>query len=91
MAVRGTTHARHMRRVIVRDAAAEGERIWCAWEDCDQHGYINYEFRVNEAKPGFPVQLARYVFCCEAHRQYFARSHVPGEYGRLRGINPRYR
>ena len=97
MAVRGTSVARHQKYAIVRDQADqqfEGERIWCAWAmgECDNYGYTCYEWRVNEAKPGFPVKLARYLFCCEQHREYFKRSHIPGQFGRLApGTNPRYR
>jgi hypothetical protein len=94
MAVRGTSVARHHKYQIVvdqADQAFEGERIWCAWDTCDKYGYANHQFVVNEAKAGFPVKLARYLFCCEAHRYYFAHSHIPGEYGKLRGtVNRRY-
>ena len=91
MPVRGTSVARSEKYQIVMDQAdraLEGERIWCAWSDCDRYGYGLYEFRVNEAKPGFPVKLARYLFCSEQHRYWFSVSHIPGEYGRSRG---RYR
>lgn len=94
MAVRGTSVARHQKYQIVvdqMDQQFEGERILCAWSDCDRYGYGCHEFRVNEAKPGFPVKLARYLFCSEGHRFLFARSHLPGEYGKLRGaVNRRY-
>jgi hypothetical protein len=92
MAVRGTSVARHQKLVIIREANEhQGERIWCAWEDCDRYGFANHQVVINEAKPGWPKKLARYVFCSEAHRAFFARSHIPGEYGRLpAGIRGRY-
>jgi hypothetical protein len=92
MPVRGTTVARHQKLVIIREQnEQEGGRILCAWADCDRYGYELYQIRINEAKPGFPVKLARYVFCSEQCMAYFARSHVPGEYGRLPGhLRSRY-
>lgn len=69
----------------------EGQRIWCAWEDCAEYGLSIFEHQINEAKPGFAKKLARYVFCCEAHLEYFRTSHIPGHYGRLRGeVNGRF-
>ena len=94
MAVRGTTVARHNKYAIVTEQADrefEGERIWCAWDECDKYGYMNNQFTVNEAKPGFPKKLARYLFCSEAHRYMFSHSHIPGQYGKLHGtVNRRY-
>lgn len=80
------------KQVIVREKNEhEGEKIWCAWEDCDQYGYEMYQHVINEAKPGFAKKLARYIFCCETHKRFFQTSHIPGMYGRLKGaVNPRY-
>ena len=86
MPVRGTTHAKHLKNLIVMqevDQGFEGERIWCAWADCDNKAYSIYQFVVNEAKPQFPVKLARYAFCSEQCMEYFKRSHIPGQYGKL--------
>lgn len=83
MPVRGTTVARHLKEVIIREQEQEGERIWCAWADCDRYGYALFQFVVNEAKPGFARKLCRYVFCSEQCMEYFKRSHIPGEYGKL--------
>ena len=94
MPVRGTSVARHLKYQIVMEQADrefEGERIWCAWDECDRYGYAQHQFVVNEAKPMFPVKLARYLFCTEAHRYMFAHSHIPGQYGKLHGaVNRRY-
>ena len=94
MPVRGTSVARHLKYQIVMEQADrefEGERIWCAWDECDRYGYAQHQFVVNEAKPMFPVKLARYLFCTEAHRYFFAHSHIPGQYGKLHGaVNRRY-
>jgi hypothetical protein len=86
MPVRGTTIAIHSRYVIVREQNEhEGERIWCAWHDCDKYGVMLHQTIINEAKPGFGVKLARYVFCSAQCKDYFDHSHIPGEYGKLRG------
>jgi hypothetical protein len=88
MPVRGTSVARHHKRLVVlsqADKEFEGEYIWCAWDECDKYGFYCHQFVVNEAKPGFPVKLARYVFCSEAHRYMFMHSHIPGQYGKLHG------
>lgn len=94
MPVRGTTHAQHLKQLIVmsdNDKGFEGERIWCAWSDCDNHAYSIYQFVVNEAKPGFAKKLCRYAFCSEQCMYYFKRSHIPGEYGKLPGhLRSRY-
>ena len=81
MSVRGTTYARHMRRVIIREGAQEGERIWCAWDDCDKHGYDAHRVRINEAKPGFPAKYINYVFCSNRHMEFWKNSHR--QFGRL--------
>ena len=84
MPVRGTSVARHSREVIIREQNnQEGERIWCAWADCDNHAHSNHQLVINEAKPGFPPQICRYAFCSDNCRTYFARSHIPGQYGKL--------
>jgi hypothetical protein len=92
MPVRGTSVARHNKLVIIREQNEhEGERIWCAWTDCENYGYLCHQTVINEAKPGFPVKLARYVFCSANCKNYFDRSHIPGEYGRLApGLRSRY-
>lgn len=71
MSVRGTTHARHHKKVIILEGAQKGEKIKCGWLDCDEDGYILYQAVTNAARPGFPRHLERYVFCTERHRQYF--------------------
>ena len=92
MPVRGTSVALHSKEVIVREQnEQEGQRIWCAWSDCDNYGHANHQLVINEAKPGFAKKLIRYVFCSDNCRTYFARSHIPGQYGKLRaGERSRY-
>jgi hypothetical protein len=75
VSVRGTTHARHMRRVIIREGAEEGRPVDCGWDDCTNRGFNNHRVQINEAKPGFPPKYINYVFCCDRHRQYFLNSH----------------
>ena len=92
MPVRGTTVALHSKEVIIREQGdQEGQRILCAWADCDNNGHANHQIVINEAKPGFPAKLIRYCFCSDNCRAYFARSHIPGQYGRLPGgVRSRY-
>lgn len=86
MPVRGTSVARHAKQVVILEANEhQGTRILCAWADCDQVGHVNNQTVINDAKPGFPVKLMRYVFCSANCKAYWDRSHIPGEYGRLPG------
>lgn len=72
--VRGTTSARHRKKVIIREGQAEGEKIFCAWLDCDNDGFEQFKVRVNYGATGQPYTVW-YVFCCENHRQYWIHSH----------------
>jgi hypothetical protein len=84
MSVRGTTHARIHRKVVIREGEDTGGKITCAWSDCDKDGYLLHHIAVNVARPGFPCQLERYVFCSERHKQYFIHSYrTPAGHGRL--------
>lgn len=76
--VRGTTKARHEKKVIVREGAYDGERISCAWDDCDNDGVYSFRVRVNYGHTNATRSAAYntwYTFCCERHRQYFINSH----------------
>lgn len=78
MSVRGTTHARHHKKIIVHDGNSPrtGEKIFCAWEDCDNDGFELYKVRVNYGRDEFGRPYnSWYVFCCEDHKQYFVNSH----------------
>jgi hypothetical protein len=80
MSVRGTTHARHTKRVIIRKGQDEGGRILCAWDDCDRDGTTLHYHRICEHKDFVPcdslkAQHAQYVFCSERHRQFWLHSH----------------
>lgn len=92
MPVRGTSVAIHSKQVVIREHNEhQGERIVCAWADCDKFGYLNHQTIINEAKPGFPAKLARYVFCSDNCKRYFDRSHIPGQYGVLpAGVRSRF-
>lgn len=83
MSVRGTTHARHHKKVVILEGEDKGGKILCGWQECDNDGYINYELRTNGARPGFPERWERYVFCSERHRQYFLAQMRGGLVGRL--------
>jgi hypothetical protein len=71
---RGTTTARHRKVIIIREGDAEGDRIMCAWDDCDRDADYRYVLRVWDtwAPPGPPSQ---YGFCSERHLRYWANSH----------------
>lgn len=84
MSVRGTSHARLHRKVIIREGADEGGKIFCGWDDCDRDGLMLYGVRQNDARPGFPAQWVTFVFCSERHKQYWLQSyHRPGTHGRM--------
>lgn len=78
MTVRGTAHALLTRKVIIREGEQQGGKILCGWDTCDHDGTMLHHVAVNQAKPGFPRQLARYVFCSERHKQYWLNAHRLG-------------
>jgi hypothetical protein len=79
-------------------------RVRCGWSDCENPGsslhYLIECFSGRRADRAShserPARLEcrecrKKLFCCAQHRDYEARSHVPGQYGRLRaGTNARY-
>lgn len=77
-------------------------RVRCAWADCENPGstlfYLVECFsgRKPRTHPEMPREMecadcTKSVFCCEQHRSYQARSHLPGQYGRLAaGVNGRF-
>jgi hypothetical protein len=74
--VRGTTHARIMKRVINRDEGGDGRvtssgthYVMCAYGPCDNDGFENNKVRENMAAPGHPPRYYNYVFCSERHKQ----------------------
>lgn len=83
MSVRGTTHARHSKKVVILEGEQAGQKILCAWLDCDNDGLMLYQLVTNGAQPGYPRQLERYVFCTERHRQYFLHQMHKGNVGKL--------
>lgn len=82
MSVRGTAHALLTRKVIILEGEQQGGKILCAWDTCDRDGTMLHHVAVNQAKPGFPRNLARYVFCTDRHKQYWQSSQRLG-YGNL--------
>lgn len=81
MTVRGTTHARHHQVIVIREGAAEGERITCAWDDCDNDALALFVLRVwDQYKRGFGPP-SQYAFCSMRHKGYWLAS--PRHYGRL--------
>ena len=74
MSVRGTTHARHEKRVINLDRG--GTFVCCAWDECDNDGFEIDKVRTHEHAHSIACDsnLARhcnYVFCSERHKQYW--------------------
>jgi hypothetical protein len=79
-------------------------RVRCAWADCENPGsslhYLIECFAGSRATRATHSQrpdamecpdCTKKVFCCAQHRDYEARSAVPGEYGRLpAGSNARF-
>lgn len=75
------------------------DRIRCAWDICENpasglitlvicHAAGAYRHRARDGKCYYCETKA---FCCAQHRDYEARSHIPGQYGTLRpGTNRRY-
>lgn len=76
-------HARVMKPVINLDQGGDrGDgHIMCAWDTCTNQGYELFKVVVNDAKPGYPDNLIRYVFCKESHKMYWVHSHR--DYGNL--------
>lgn len=56
------------RKVISRDS---GNWLLCCWDDCERFGYEIHHVTINDAKPGYPPKLVKFVFCSERHRQYW--------------------
>lgn len=72
------------------------ERIWCAWSDCDNPAsslhtgvecFASQKLSSHSELPARPecAECRRVAFCCDRHREYYFSSHIPGEYGQLRG------
>lgn len=89
MSVRGTTHARVMRRVIIREGERIGNNARCCWDQCDTDGYDLYKARVRDTAHGIePAIFTWYLFCSERHKQYWVDSYLhPGTHGKLQTGN----
>lgn len=83
MSVRGTTHARHSKKVVILEGEQAGDKILCGWSDCDNDGLMLFHLASNAARPGYGRRLERYVFCSERHRQYFLHQMHRGLAGQL--------
>lgn len=83
MSTRGTTHARLTRKVIILEGEDKGGKIRCGQPGCDNDGVMLHELRTNARQRGYGVQLERYVFCSERHRQMFLNQMRTGMVGRL--------
>lgn len=79
-------------------------RVRCAWSTCENPGsMLHYVIEcfsgvkaVRRDHPELPRTMrcpdcTKVAFCCEQHADYYRRSHLPGQYGRLAaGTNPRF-
>lgn len=75
MSLRGTTTARHAKKIIINEAGGDrGERILCAWDDCDRDAVALHVVRVDHGSPGHPYRTT-YAFCTERHRQFWLNGH----------------
>ncbi len=73
MAVRGTTYARHQKKVVNLD---RGGFVCCAWDECDSDGFEVFKIRSHEHAHSVPcdsdiAKHINYVFCSERHKQYW--------------------
>lgn len=53
-----------------------GNRILCAWDDCEKPGYDEIKIIVRE-----PQKTLHYIFCSERHKRYQINGHQ--SYGKL--------
>jgi hypothetical protein len=74
-------------------AGPAGERILCAWDDCENYGLQLYKVPIQYAKPGSGEDYnVIHLFCCERHMEYWKHSHKdmgnlpPGARGRGRFV-----
>lgn len=76
-------HARTDKVVINLDGGGwtGNGHVMCAWDTCTRQGYDSNRVTINDAAPGYPDKLIRYVFCSERHKFYFVHSHR--DYGNL--------
>jgi hypothetical protein len=73
-------HARADKMIINLDH--DGDRhVYCAWDSCELDGYETNKVVINDAAPGYPEKIMRYVFCTERHKQFWINSHR--SYGNL--------
>jgi hypothetical protein len=77
-------------------------RVRCAWSDCGNPGSSLHYLIECFAAPHMRdhgelpqrmgcAECRKSLFCCAQHRDFQARSHLPGQYGKLpAGQNARY-
>jgi hypothetical protein len=77
---------------------ADNDRIWCNWDDCEYpgsnlnrviicHASAPYRHSDGHICPFCEIK----TFCSAQHKDYWSRSHVPGQYGKLSaGLNGIY-
>lgn len=74
------------------------ERIRCNWEDCENPSSNLHRAVICHAAPKYrhaDTHICQFceikTFCREQHKDFWARSHLPGEFGRLSaGVNGVY-
>lgn len=75
------------------------DRIRCAWDECENPGSRLHVrvicnargvYRHDQRPRDKCYSCETRAYCCAQHGDYDARSHIPGQYGRLSpGANPR--
>lgn len=63
------------RKIIIRESGpAEGQRIFCAWDDCDRDAVDLHKAVVNHGTAATPY-VVRYAFCTDRHKMFWVNSH----------------
>jgi hypothetical protein len=69
------------------------ERIWCNWDDCENPASSLFKVKVCHAAARHSRHQTCSMcetkpFCCAQHLDFWTRSHLPGQYGKLSaGVN----
>jgi hypothetical protein len=87
-----------LKQLPVPGGDADNDRIWCNWDDCDNPASFMHRRQVCHAAAPFRhpgSQRCRMCevkcFCSARCLDFWEHSHIPGQYGKLHGTNPRFR
>lgn len=78
MTIRGTSRWQHAKidKVAINLDHDGDKHIYCAWDSCERDGYESNRVVLNDAAPGHPPKLIKYVFCTDRHKQYWLHSTI---------------